>query len=83
MRLSIIIDNRLHSTTVSLTTVAECGRLSMIIEKSAAVRPGPKVARNEVKNASFAQHSAHREVKKNLWRPELIKSAAEHKRRAR
>ena len=40
-----------------------------------------KVARNEVKNASFAQRSAHRDSR--IWRPELIESAAEHKRRAR
>ena len=40
-----------------------------------------KVARNEVENASFAQHSAHRDSR--IWRPELIESAAERKRRAR
>ena len=42
---------------------------------------GPKVARNEVKNASFAQRSAHRDSR--IWRPELIEPAAERKRRAR
>ena len=40
-----------------------------------------KVARNEVKNASFAQRSAHRDPR--IWRPELIEPAAERKRRAR
>ena len=40
-----------------------------------------KVARNEVKNASFAQRSAHRDSR--IWRPELIEPAAERKRRAR
>ena len=40
-----------------------------------------KVARNEVKNASFAQCSAHRDSR--IWRPELIEPAAERKRRAR
>ena len=40
-----------------------------------------KVARNEVKNASFAQRSAHRDSRR--WRPELIEPAAERKRRAR
>ena len=39
-----------------------------------------KVARNEVKNASFAQRSAHRDSR--IWRPELIEPAAEHKPRA-
>ena len=34
-----------------------------------------KVARNEVKNASFAQRSAHRDSR--IWRPELIEPAAE------
>ena len=42
---------------------------------------GIKVARNEVKNASFAQRSAHRDSR--IWRPELIEPAAERKRRAR
>ena len=42
---------------------------------------GVKVARNEVENASFAQRSAHRDSR--IWRPELIKPAAERKRRAR
>ena len=42
---------------------------------------GFKVARNEVKNASFAQRSAHRDSR--IWRPELIEPAAERKRRAR
>ena len=40
-----------------------------------------KVARNEVKNSSFAQRSAHRDSR--IWRPELIEPAAERKRRAR
>ena len=40
-----------------------------------------KVARNEVKNASFAQRSAHRDSR--IWRPELIEPAEERKRRAR
>ena len=40
-----------------------------------------KVARNEVKNASFAQRSAHRDSR--IWRPELIEPAAERRRRAR
>ena len=40
-----------------------------------------KVARNEVKNASFAQRSAHHDSR--IWRPELIEPAAERKRRAR
>ena len=40
-----------------------------------------KVARNEVKNASFAQCSAHRDSR--IWQPELIEPAAERKRRAR
>ena len=40
-----------------------------------------KVARNEVKNSSFAQPSAHRDSR--IWRPELIEPAAERKRRAR
>ena len=40
-----------------------------------------KVARNEVKNASFAHPSAHRDSR--IWRPELIEPAAERKRRAR
>ena len=40
-----------------------------------------KVARNEVKNASFAQRSAHRDSR--IWRPELIEPDAERKRRAR
>ena len=40
-----------------------------------------KVARNEVKNASFAQRSAHRDSR--IWRPELIEPAAERKLRAR
>ena len=40
-----------------------------------------KVARNEVKNASFAQWSAHRDSR--IWRPELIEPTAERKRRAR
>ena len=42
--------------------------------------PHIKVARNEVKNASFAQRSAHHDTR--IWRPELIDSAAERKRRA-
>ena len=33
-----------------------------------------KVARNEVKNASFARRSAHRDSR--IWRPELIEPAA-------
>ena len=37
--------------------------------------------RNEVKNASFAQRSAHRDSR--IWRPELIEPAAERKRHAR
>ena len=40
-----------------------------------------KVARNEVKNSSFAQRSAHRDSR--IWRPELIEPAAERNRRAR
>ena len=36
-----------------------------------------KVARNEVKNASFAQRCAHRDSR--IWRPELIEPAAERK----
>ena len=40
-----------------------------------------KVDRNEVKNASFAQRSAHRDSR--IWRPEWIEPAAERKRRAR
>ena len=40
-----------------------------------------KVARNEDKNASFAQRSAHRDSR--IWRPELIEPAAERKCRAR
>ena len=40
-----------------------------------------KVARNEVKNSSIAQRSAHRDSR--IWRPELIEPAAERKRRAR
>ena len=40
-----------------------------------------KVAWNEVKNASFAQCSAHRDSR--IWRLELIEPAAERKRRAR
>ena len=40
-----------------------------------------KVARNEVKNASFAQRSAHRDSR--IWRPELIEPVAERKQRAR
>ena len=39
------------------------------------------VAQNEVKNASFAQPSAHRDSR--IWRSELIEPAAEPKRRAR
>ena len=39
-----------------------------------------KAARNEVENASMAQRSAHRCSRK--WRPDLIASVAEHKRRA-
>ena len=39
-----------------------------------------KVARNEVKNASFAQRSAHRDSR--IWRPELIEPDADRKRRA-
>ena len=40
-----------------------------------------KVARNEVKNASFVQRSAHRDSR--IWRPEFIEPAAERKRHAR
>ena len=40
-----------------------------------------KVARNEVKNPSFAQRSAHRDSR--IWRPELIEPAAERKLRPR
>ena len=50
-------------------------------EKNGRLRQLIKVARNEVKNASFAQRSAHRDSR--IWRPELIEPAAEHKRRAR
>ena len=42
--------------------------------------PPLKIARNEVKNASFAQRSAHRDSR--IWRPELIKPATKRKRRA-
>ena len=42
---------------------------------------GFEVARNEVKNSSFAQRSAHRDSR--IWRPEVIEPAAERKRRAR
>ena len=40
-----------------------------------------KVARNEVKNTSFAQCSAHRDSR--IWRPKLIEPVPERKRRAR
>ena len=40
-----------------------------------------KVARNEVKNASFAQRTAHGDSR--TWHPELIDLAAERKQRAR
>ena len=40
-----------------------------------------KVAWNEVKSASFAQRSAHRDSR--IWRPESIEPAAERIRRAR
>ena len=40
-----------------------------------------KVARNEIKNASFAQRSAHRESKNRVLK--LIEPAAERNQRAR
>ena len=51
--------------------------LLLLIEKMNQI----KVARDEVKNASFAQRSAHRDSR--IWRPELIEPAAERKQRAR
>ena len=56
-------------------------RLSVHASRATDLFNSIKVARNEVKNASFAQCSAHRDSR--IWRPELIEPAAERKRRAR
>ena len=58
-----------------------CGIAPTKQTKVPKIQSQVKVARNEVKNASFAQRSAHRDSR--IWRPELIEPAAERKRRAR
>ena len=55
--------------------------LQIAIDENGFRRMKVKVARNEVKNASFAQRSAHRDSR--IWRPELIEPAEERKWRAR
>ena len=56
-------------------------RLSVHASRATDLFNSIKVARNEVKNTSFAQCSAHRDSR--IWRPELIEPVAERKRRAR